>query len=232
MLKHVNGSSNPLHWFNLTRSLHDLLALPQISSCQTTYLWLPGSHSLACPAPPRPSSVIICTTLAQIPHDSSVPWHTLIAPPPALLAVNPQLISFFPTGTISLSVSQLPPSPSTPLISLQPPAKWIMRSISPPRPPGLFHSLCAQPASPPLPAATRLRTPPASSTYNVEANSFQRSCSRSAYAEKSFWLPGYFLIMKPIEHVQLCHFPPCLCNLRDGIFRPLKKTFKKKRKKD
>lgn len=158
MLEHVNGSSN-LHWFNLTRSLHDLLTLPQISSCQTAYLWLPGSHSLACPAPPRPSSVIICTTLAQIPHDSSVPWHTLIAPP-ALLAVNPQLISFFPTGTISLSVSQLPPSPSTPLISLQPPAKWIMRSISPPRPPGLFHSLRAQPASPPLPAATRLQTPP------------------------------------------------------------------------
>lgn len=78
---------------------------------------------------------------------------------PPLPAFNPQLVSFFLTGTISLSVSQLPPSPFTPLISLQPPAKWIMRSISPPRPSGLFHSLHAQPASSPLPATTRPKTP-------------------------------------------------------------------------
>lgn len=146
-----------IHWFNLTRSLHDLLALPQISSCHPVMTsWFPF------PCLSSTIQAIVCHNLHNSRSNSSRLLRSLTHAdcPPALLAVNPQLISFFPTGTISLSVSQLPPSPSTPLISLQPPAKWIMRSISPPRPPGLFHSLRAQPASPPLLAATRLQTPP------------------------------------------------------------------------
>lgn len=133
----------------------------------------------------------------SLTHDDCPPW-------PPLSAFNPQLISVFPTGTISLSVSQLPPSPSTPLISLQPPAKWIMRSISPPRPSGLFHSLHAQPASPSLPATTRPKTP--GLQYGgqfVSMNLLTKHLHRN-----DFWLPGSFLITKP--YPQLCHFPSCL----------------------
>lgn len=117
MLEHVNGSSNPLHWFNLTRSLHDLLALSQISSYQTTYLWLPGSHSLACPAPSRPSSVIICTTLAQIPPFPDTHWLPPRPPrgqsPAHLLFSNGNHFSLrLPAASQSLHSTNLPAASS------------------------------------------------------------------------------------------------------------------------
>lgn len=213
MLGHINGSSNPLHHLNLTRRLHDLLAFPQISSYQATYLWHPGSHSPACPAPSRPSSVIICTTLGQIPQDSSFPWHTMIAHCAPTLAVQSSAhLLFFPTGTISLSVSQLPPSPSTPLISLQPPAKWIMRSISPPRPSGLFLSLHAQPASSPLPATSRPKTP-CRLTIQYGGQFVSMNLLIKHLHQNHVWLPGSLLIMQP--HTQLGYFPSCLWNSHD-----------------